>query len=231
MRARTLKSSERERSSPLRKGDESAGKRSHINRTSRPERVRLLQPLLPHPQTRRRPATYSRSQDSWITPCWMVVQDDHFETDPPANMTRGLVHIAGSERRVLSHPGSPTSQTILEICIQRGGISIQDPAVWAIRGSPHFYTAHGCGSLLSVTDGNPLTQLPRRLAHSGPVCTLVGSASYATHPVLAEAEGSIRAEGRLSRQMLPIRVGERCVKANRPLACGPKRSRACTSTA
>ncbi len=35
--------------------------------------------------------------------------------------------------------------------------------------SPHFYTMHGCGSLPSVTDGNPHTQLPRRLAHSGPV--------------------------------------------------------------
>ncbi len=81
----------------------------------------------------------------------------------------GLVHVAGSERHVLSHPGSPLSQTILEICIRRGGISIQGPAVWAIPGSPHFYTMHGCGSLPSVTDGNLHTQLPRWLAHSGPV--------------------------------------------------------------
>ncbi len=28
---------------------------------------------------------------------------------------------------------------------------------------------HGCGSLPSATDGNPHTQLPRRLAHSGQV--------------------------------------------------------------
>ncbi len=28
---------------------------------------------------------------------------------------------------------------------------------------------HGCGSLPSATDGNPHTQLPQRLAHSGPV--------------------------------------------------------------
>ncbi len=51
----------------------------------------------------------------------------------------------------------------------KGGISIQGPAVWIIPGSPHFYTMHGCGSLPSATDGNPHTQLPRRLAHSGPV--------------------------------------------------------------
>ncbi len=55
------------------------------------------------------------------------------------------------------------------IHIRRGGISIQGPAVWAVSGSPHFYTMHGYGSLPSETDGNPYTQLPRRLAHSGPV--------------------------------------------------------------
>ncbi len=53
-------------------------------------------------------------------------------------MPRGLVHVAGSERCVLSHLDSPPSQTILEIRIRRGGISIQGPAVWAIPCSPHF---------------------------------------------------------------------------------------------
>ncbi len=128
----------------LHRGDESAEKRSHRNRSSSPVRVRLLQPLLPRPQKRRRPATYSRSQTPALRPDEKVVQDDHFETDPLAIMPRGLVHVAGYERRVLSHPGSPTSQTIIEIRIRRGGISIQGPAVWAVPGSPHFYTMHGC---------------------------------------------------------------------------------------
>ncbi len=64
---------------------------------------------------------------------------------------------------------APPSQTILEIRIRRGGISIQGPAVWAVPGSPHFYTMHGCGSLPSATDGDPHTQLPRWLGHSGSV--------------------------------------------------------------
>ncbi len=85
------------------------------------------------------------------------------------DMPRGLVHVTGSERCVLSRSGSPPSQIILEICIRRGGISIQVPAVWAIPSSPQLCMMHGCGSLRSVTDGNPYTQLPRRLAHSGPV--------------------------------------------------------------
>ncbi len=57
---------------------------------------------------------------------------------PLANMPRELVHVAGSERRVLSHPGSPPSQTILEIRIRRGGISIQVPPVWLSLASRTF---------------------------------------------------------------------------------------------
>ncbi len=79
------------------------------NCSSSPERVSVLQPLLPGPQKRQRPATYSRSQTAVLCPDEKVIQDDHFETDPPPNMSRGLVHVAGSERRVLSHPGCPPS--------------------------------------------------------------------------------------------------------------------------
>ncbi len=130
-------SAQRECSSPLRRGDESAGKRSHRNHSSSPERVRLLQPLLPCPQKRRWPATYSRSIYSRSPESRTdekVIQDDHFETDPHANMPRGLVHVAGSEKRILSHPGSLLSQTILEINSQRGGISIQGPTIWSHSG-------------------------------------------------------------------------------------------------
>ncbi len=70
-----------------------------------------------------------------------------------ANMPRVLVHVAGSERRILSYPGSPPSQTILEIRIRKGGISIQGPTIWSVPGSPHFYARHGCGTLPFSTDG------------------------------------------------------------------------------
>ncbi len=49
-------------------------------------------------------------------------------------MPRVLVHVAGSERCILSYRGCPSSQTILEIRIQRGGISIQGPTIWAVPG-------------------------------------------------------------------------------------------------
>ncbi len=109
--------------SPPRRGDESAGKRNHRNRSSSPERVRLLQPLLPRPQKRWRPTTYSRSQTPELRPDVKVVLDNHFETDPLANMPRGLVHVAGSERRVFSHPGSPHYRRFLRFAFE--GVAYQ----------------------------------------------------------------------------------------------------------
>ncbi len=52
-------------------------------------------------------ATCFRSQTPELRRDEKVVQDDHFETDPLAYRPRGLVHVVGSERCVLSHPGSP----------------------------------------------------------------------------------------------------------------------------
>ncbi len=83
--------------------------------------------------------TYSRSQTPELRPEEKVVQDDYFETDPLANMPRGLVHVAGSGRHVLSHPGSPPSQTILEIRIRRGGISMQG-LLFGLSLAPRTFT-------------------------------------------------------------------------------------------
>ncbi len=83
--------------------------------------------LLPRPPKKQCPATYSRSQNPELHPGKKVVQDDHIETDPLANMPRGLVHVNGSERLLLSYPGSPPSQEILDIHIRGGGESCCRP--------------------------------------------------------------------------------------------------------
>ncbi len=98
-----------------------------------------------------------------------AVQDDHTEADPLADLHRGLVLFSGPERCILSHPDSPPSQTILEIRLRGSGLPVHGPTLWAVSGPPYFYEVHGRGSFPSETDGNPHSQLPRRLAHSGPV--------------------------------------------------------------
>ncbi len=130
---------------------------------------RLLQPLLPRPQKGWRPPAHPRSQTPESRPHETAVQDDHTEADPLADLHRGLVLFSGPERRILSHPDSPPSQTILEIRLRGSGLPVHGPTLWAVSGPPYFYEVHGRGSFPSETDGNPHSQLPRRLAHSGPV--------------------------------------------------------------
>ncbi len=108
-----------------------------------------------------------------------VIQDDHAEADPLADSHRGLVLFSGPERRILSHPDSPPLQTILEIRLRGSGLPVHGPTLWTVSGPPHFYEVHGRGSFPSKTDGNPHSQLRRRLAHSGPVR---GEATFTQNP-------------------------------------------------
>ncbi len=82
---------------------------AQVNRSSSPERVRLLK--------RRWPATYSRSQTLELRSDEKVVQDDHFEIDPLANMPRGLVHYIGSERRVFYIQVAPHQRRFLRFAL------------------------------------------------------------------------------------------------------------------
>ncbi len=69
-----------------------------------------------------------------------------------ANMPRGLFHVAGSERHLLSYPGSPSSQTILEIRSRRGGVSIQGPPIWFACDSSISGWSRGFHPQLGFTD-------------------------------------------------------------------------------
>ncbi len=150
------------------RGDESAGKENCRNGSSSSERVRLLHPLLPCPQKGWWPPAHHRSQTPESRPHEKVVQDDYAEADPLADSHRGLVIFSGPERCILSHPDSPPSQTIY-IRLRGSGLSVHGPTLWTVSGSPHFYKVHGRSSFPSKADGNPHSQLPRRLARFGPV--------------------------------------------------------------
>ncbi len=83
--------------------------------------------------------THPRSHTSELRPYETAVRDDYIETDSLANMPRGLVLFAGSERHLLSHPDSPPPQAVLEIRLRACGLSIHGPSLWAVPGSPHFF--------------------------------------------------------------------------------------------
>ncbi len=76
----------------------------------------IFQPLLPRSKERWRAQTHSGSQASKPL-AYAVVQDVNYQTDPCAHLPRGLVFDCGSKRCIHSHPHSPPSQPVLEICV------------------------------------------------------------------------------------------------------------------
>ncbi len=102
------------------------------------QRVRLLQPLLPHSQKGRWVQTDSWSQSSKPSPDATAVQNVNLKADPRANSAWGLAPVCESEKCLLSHPNSAPSQTVLEIRIRGDGLSVYSPPVWTVRGPRTF---------------------------------------------------------------------------------------------
>ncbi len=170
-------SAQRGRSSPLRRGDESTGKRSHINRSSSPERVRLLQPLLSRLQNLRWPATFSRSQTPESRP-----GKKHFSQDPP---TQPLMLPWAHGQLFQEHT---VTQSTSIIPGHSYGFSSDDRN--CLSGVSHDDSApHG---FLQGRDRLSAQSFPENGGPYGSsfAITSVGSALHATHPVLSEAEFS-----------------------------------------
>ncbi|KAI2653632.1 ORF V: Enzymatic polyprotein [Labeo rohita] len=114
---------EQGRSRPALRGDDIAGKGRHRSGPSSPERLGVLQPLLPRPQEGWDSSTHSRFKTLESGPHETAVQDVNSEADPLARSLRGLVSLAGSERRILSHPDSPHHRRFLRFAFE--GVAYQ----------------------------------------------------------------------------------------------------------
>ncbi len=159
----------RERSRSTLRGDDVAGKRSHRNGSSSFERVRLLQPLLPRPQKGWRPLAHPRSQTPESRPHETAVQDDHAEADPLAEFAQGTGSVLWTWKMHYFHIqiapitddswDSPSREWLTSTRSYPLGLSL------APRTLRSAWTR-----LFPLSDRwESASQLPRRLAHSGPV--------------------------------------------------------------
>ncbi len=156
-----------ERSRSALRGDDVAGKRSHRNVPPALSESGFYSRLLPRPQKGWRPPAHPRSQTPESRPhetpfrmitlkqilsqirtgdwfCSLDLKDAYFH-----------IQIAPHHRR------------FLRFAFEGVAYQYTGPTLWAVSGPPYFYEVHGRGSFPSETDGNPHSQLPRRLAHSG----------------------------------------------------------------
>ncbi len=125
---------------------------------------RFLQPLFRGTQKGWGTPSNSRSQTHQQSALQTSVQDDNAETDPGANLPRGLVCIRGFEGCVLSHSDSTASQTLSEVCLRGHSVLILCSPVWAGFGPTHFFKVHGCSTFSLQSKWYAHPQLSVRLA-------------------------------------------------------------------
>ncbi len=146
--------------------------RDRAGPSSRDE-VRVLQPVLHRTQERRWVTTNLGPARPEPGPSQAPVQDVDAETHFSMHPSVRLVRSDRPEGRVLSCLNPPSTQTVSPLCIRRTSISVQSPPLRAIPVASCLHQGRG-GSPCSIKGSrHSRSQLPRRLAHTGPVSSTV----------------------------------------------------------
>ncbi len=169
-----------------------AGKgRDRAGPSSRDE-VRVLQPVLHRTQERRWVTTNLGPARPEPGPSQAPVQDVDAETHLSMHPSVRLVRSDRPEGCVLSCLNPPSTQTVSQLCVRRTSISVQGPPLRAIPVASCLHQGRG-GSPCSIKGSrHSRSQLPRRLAHTGPVSSTVvrtqGHGAWPPQPVGASGQ-------------------------------------------
>ncbi len=143
--------------------------------------TRLFQPLFSCATEGWQSMTHSRPASSETLPLQREVQDVDVEDYYVSDSSGRLVCHCRPERCPFSHSGRPAAQEVPSVCFWREGLSIQGSSLWPGFGTEDVHKMHGCCSGPFEAPGHSCTQLPGRLAHSGPLQG-VGELSQGCHP-------------------------------------------------
>ncbi len=146
--------------------------RDRAGPSSRDE-VGVLQPLLHRTQERRWVTTNPGPARSESGPSQAPVQDVDAETHLSMRPSPRLVCSNRPEGRLLPCLDPPSTQTVSPLCVRGASIPVQGPSLRAIPVASCLH--QGCRSRPCTVKGSrhSYPQLPRRLAHSGPVSSTV----------------------------------------------------------
>ncbi len=146
--------------------------RDRAGPSSRDE-VRVLQPLLHRTQERRWVTTNPGPARSESGPSQAPVQDVDAETHLSMRPSPRLVCSNRPEGRLLPCLDPPSTQTVSPLCVRGASIPVQGPSLRAIPVASCLHQGRRSRPCTVKGSRHSYPQLPRRLAHSGPVSSTV----------------------------------------------------------
>ncbi len=146
--------------------------RDRAGPSSRDE-VRVLQPLLHRTQERRWVTTNSGPARSEPGPSQAPVQDVDAETHLSMRPSLRLVCSDRPEGRLPPCLDPPSTQTVSPLCVRGASIPVQGPPLRAIPVASCLHQGRRSSPCTVKGSRHSYPQLPRRLAHPGPVSSTV----------------------------------------------------------
>ncbi len=146
--------------------------RDRAGPSSRDE-VRVLQPLLHRTQERRWVTTNPGPARSEPGPSQAPVQDVDAETHLSMRPSLRLVCSNRPEGRLLPCLDPPSTQTVSPLCVRGASIPVKGPSLRAIPVASCLHQGRRSSPCTVKGSRHSYPQLPRRLAHSGPVSSTV----------------------------------------------------------
>ncbi len=137
------------------------------------DEVRVLQPLLHRTQERRWVTTNPGPARSEPGPSQAPVQDVDAETHLSMRPSLRLVCSNRPEGRLLPCLDPPSTQTVSPLCVRGASIPVQGPSLRAIPVASCLHQGRRSRPCNVKGSRHSYPQLPRRLAHSGPVSSTV----------------------------------------------------------
>ena len=128
----------------------------------------LLQPPVPGPKARQQVASNLGSQSTQSFSPNKQLQDGDSGNHQGIFTQRGVGHIAGLQRHLLSYPHSPQIQKIPQVLFEQQGISVYSPSFWTGHCSAGIYQGGQRGEIDGSGQGYKNPPVPRRLVAQSP---------------------------------------------------------------
>ena len=129
----------------------------------------LLQPVVLGPKAQQKVETHFGSQPVKPFSPNKHIQDGNTGNHQGLLTKRGMGHVPGFQRRLLSYPHPSQIQKIPQVLFEQQGISVHSPSIRASHGSVGIYQGGKGGEIVGSDKGCKNPPVPRRLVAQSPV--------------------------------------------------------------